>query len=50
MKKNNEILKTSVSGGILNLILSSPHNHNALSEEMMFNIQLALDEAANNKK
>ncbi len=51
LKKNNEILKTSVnSDGILILTLNSPHNHNALSEEMIFNIQSALNESIDNKK
>ena len=47
----NTILKTSLSSdGILKLILNSPHNHNALSEEMMLNIQSSLDDSINNKK
>ena len=51
LKKNNEILKTSInSDGILILTLNSPHNHNALSEEMIFNIQSALNESIDNKK
>ena len=48
---NNEILKTKINeDGIFRLTLSNQHNHNALSEEMMFNIQVALDESINNKK
>ena len=51
IKKNNEILKTFINDeGILNLVLNSPHNHNALSEEMILNIQSALNESANNKQ
>ena len=47
----NTILKTSLnSDGILKLTLNSPHNHNALSEEMMLNIQSSLDDSINNKK
>ena len=39
IKKNNEILKSSLNQqGILRLTLCCLHNHNALSEEMMFNI------------
>ena len=50
-KKDNKILKTSISeDGILFLTLNNPHNHNALSEEMMINIQSALDESVNNKQ
>ena len=49
--RNNEILKTSIDqNGIFRLTLNSQHNHNALSEEMMLNIQTALDESVNNKK
>ena len=45
-KKDNKILKTSISeDGIFFLTLNDPHNHNALSEEMMINIQSALDES-----
>ena len=48
---NNEILKTKINeDGIFRLTLSNQHNHNALSEEMMSNIQVALDESINNKK
>tara|TARA_X000001036_G_scaffold379536_1_gene370421 strand:+ start:1371 stop:2180 length:810 start_codon:yes stop_codon:yes gene_type:complete len=51
LKRNNEILKSTISSeGILNLTLNSSHNHNALSEEMMFNIQSALDESAKDNK
>ena len=50
-KKDNKILKTSISAdGIFFLTLNNPHNHNALSEDMMFNIQSALDESINNKQ
>ena len=50
-KKNNGILKTSIGpDGILNLTLNNPNNHNALSEEMMFNIQSALDESIKNNQ
>ena len=50
-KKDNKILKTSISeDGIFFLTLNDPHNHNALSEEMMINIQSALDEAVNNNQ
>ena len=49
--RNNEILKTIIDqDGILRLILNNQHNHNALSEEMMSNIQAALDESISNKK
>ena len=51
IKRNNQILKSSINDeGILNLTLTSPHNHNALSEEMMFNIQSALDESIKDKR
>ena len=51
IKKNNEILKTSInSDGILVLTLNDPKNHNALSEEMIFNIQTSLDESINNNE
>ena len=50
-RNNNSIVKTSSnSDGILRITLNNPKNHNALSEEMMLNIQLALDESADNKK
>ena len=50
-KKDNKILKTSISeDGIFFLTLNDPHNHNALSEEMMINIQSALDESVNNNQ
>ena len=49
--RNNEILKTIIDqDGILRLILNNQHNHNALSEEMMSNIQAALEESISNKK
>ena len=49
--KNNGILKTSVNNdGILSLTLNNPKNHNALSEEMMLNIQSALDESIKDKQ
>ena len=45
------IIKTSTNNnGIFRITLSNPKNHNALSEDMMFNIQSALDEAASDKK
>ena len=51
IKKNNEILKSSLNKqGILRLTLCCLHNHNALSEEMMFNIQSALDETLNDER
>ena len=51
IKKNNEILKTSITNeGIFNLTLSNPSNHNVLSEEMMLNIQSALNESITNKQ
>ena len=49
--RNNEILKTTIDqDGILRLIPNNQHNHNALSEEMMSNIQAALEESISNKK
>ncbi len=49
--KNNGILKRSVkSDGILRLTLSNPKNHNALSEEMMLNIQSELDDSIGNNQ
>ena len=49
--RNNEILRTTIDqDGILRLTLNNQHNHNALSEEMMSNIQVALEESINNKK
>ena len=49
--KNNEILKTSITpDGIFRLVLSNPDNQNVLSEEMMSNIQSALDESINTKR
>ena len=51
LKKDNKILKTSINeDGILFLTLNNPHNHNALSEEMMINIQSALDESVKNNQ
>ncbi len=45
-KKNNGILKTSTDqDGVLRLILNNPENHNLLSEEMMSNMQIALNES-----
>ena len=45
------IIKTSTNNnGIFRITLNNPKNHNALSEDMMFNIQSALDEAASDKK
>ena len=49
--RNNEILKTAIDqDGIFRLTLNNQNNHNALSEEMMSNIQAALDESISNKK
>ena len=49
--RNNKILRTSInSDGILFLTLNNPSNHNALSEEMMSNIQSELDESIKDKK
>ena len=50
-RNNNSIVKTSSnSDGILRITLNNPKNHNALSEDMMLNMQLTLDEAAADKK
>ncbi len=50
-KRNNSILNTTINQeGILRLTLNNPNNHNVLSEEMIENIQLTLDEAKNDKK
>ena len=50
-RNNNSIVKTSNnSDGILRITLNNPKNHNVLSEDMMLNIQLALDESAVDKK
>ena len=50
-KRNNSILNTTINQeGILRLTLNNPDNHNVLSEEMMQNIQINLDEAKNDKK
>ena len=50
-KKNNSIIKTSInSDGVFRITLNNPNNHNALSEEMISNIQLAIDESINEKK
>ena len=47
----NTILKSSLNpDGILKLTLNSPHNHNALSEEMMLNIQSCLDDSIKDKQ
>ena len=49
--RNNEILKTAIDqDGIFRLTLNNQNNHNALSEEMISNIQAALDESISNKK
>ena len=48
---NKQLVKTSVhSECILRLSLSNPSHHNVLSEEMMSNIQAALEESISNKK
>ena len=50
-KRNNSILNTTINQeGILRLTLNNPNNHNVLSEEMIENIQLTLDEVKNDKK
>ena len=50
-RNNNNIVKTSNnSDGILRITLNNPKNHNVLSEDMMLNMQLTLDEAAADKK
>ena len=50
-KRNNTILKSTINQeGILRLTLNNPDNHNVLSEEMIQNIQINLDEAKNDKK
>ena len=50
-RNNNSIVKiSSNSDGILRITLNNPKNHNVLSEDMMLNIQLALDESAVDKK
>ena len=49
--KNNEILETSITkDGILHLVLNNPQNQNILSEEMMSNMQSALDESIITKR
>ena len=49
--KNSNILKTSINNnGIFKIVLDNSKNHNVLSEEMMQNLQFALDEAASNNK
>ena len=49
--KNSNILKTSINNnGIFKIVLDNSTNHNVLSEEMMQNLQFALDEAASNNK
>ena len=49
--KNNEILETSITkDGILRLVLNNPQNQNILSEEMMSNMQSALDESIITKR
>jgi len=51
IKKDNSILKTSIDqDGIFRLTLNNPDNHNVLSEEMMSQLQLTLDESAINKQ
>ncbi len=50
-KRNNSIVKTNINPeGILRLTLNNPNYHNVLSEEMMENIQIVLDEAAKDQK
>ena len=50
-KRNNSILKSTLSKeGVMRLILNNPNSHNVLSEEMMENIQISLDEAKNDNK
>ena len=51
IQKNNGILQTSIStDGILRLILNNPDDHNVLSEQMMSNMQSALDESVESKQ
>ena len=48
---NKDILKTSLnSDGILRLSLNNPNNQNTLSEDMMLNLQSALNESIQDKK
>ena len=50
MSKISIVKTLTNSDGILRIILNNPKNHNALSENMMLNMKLALDEAATDKK
>ena len=48
---NNSILKTELDDdGIFRIILNNPSKQNVLSEEMMTNIQLALDDSSKDDK
>ena len=48
--KSNQLVKTSVhSDCILRLTLNNPSHHNALSEEMMSDIQSILDKSVSDK-
>ncbi len=48
---NSDIVKTQIhSGGIFRIILNNPKKHNVLSEDMMLNIQAALNSTINNNK
>ena len=48
---NNSILKTELDDdGIFRIILNNPSKQNVLSEEMMANIQLALDDSSKDDK
>ncbi len=48
---NSIIVKTQMHpGGIFRIILNNPKKHNVLSEDMMLNIQSALDSTINNNK
>ena len=50
-KQDNKILKSNLSDeGVLRLTLNDPTNQNTLSEQMMKNIQLSLEESAKNNK
>ena len=50
-KRNNSILKSTLSKeGVMRIILNNPNSHNVLSEVMMENIQISLDEAKNDNK
>ena len=51
LQKNNGILKTSITqDGVFCLVLNDPDNHNVLSEDMISNIQLALNESIISKQ